>query len=510
MTAIARIISQDPKSSGILANHELDWSPDHGDPASVGVTSVGRGTASNEYELLAPLAEGGMAEIFLARARGLAGMERYVVLKRILRDHAADPRWVEMFLDEARLVARLHHPNIAQVFDLGKIDDTYFFTMEYIHGEDLRAIWDRSLRRGERVPLGVAIGALAGAAAGLAYAHELCDSGGTPLHIVHRDVSPSNILVSYDGGVKVVDFGVARANLRSSKTASGAVKGKISYFSPEQCQNRTIDARTDVFSLGIVLWELCTGRRLYRRDSDFDEMNAIINEPPEPPSSIDAELPAELDEVVLKALAKQPDDRFATARELQEALEAVADRASIACSPSVLRRYLLDVFGPREEPWRTITKRAHRKLTIADEAPRLGSGSDVAPVRTFAEASNPSASGAMLPETIKLRSSRLWIVLFLLGAATIAVVVFAITRGSGDDTRDQRVVDPAPSAAPRPTVPAEPPAHVETPAPPPEPPPPPVEAKTPPDAAIKTPIKRPRVIKKKQDTTCTDPLECQF
>ncbi len=450
-----------------------------------------------------------MAEIFLARARGIEGMERYVVLKRILRDHAADPRWVEMFLDEARLVARLHHPNIAQVFDLGKIDDTYFFTMEYIHGEDLRAISERALRQNQKLPIGVVVGAMAGAAAGLAYAHELADSHGKPLHIVHRDVSPSNILISYDGGVKLVDFGVAKDNLRSSKTASGAVKGKISYFSPEQCQNRDIDARTDVFSLGIVLWELCTGRRLYRRDSDFEEMNAIINEPPTPPSTINAELPVELDDVVLKALAKAPEDRYQTMRELQEAIEAVAERASIAHTPSVLRRYLLDVFGPREEPWRHLGKRrGNRKLIDTDKNAAFDgndrSGSNI-PLHVFAEMSGSSASAARVPAP---RSRWPWVVLGSVAIVAAAVVIYLLMRNEDADTANtDHPVDQRPVVQTPPDAPVEIKPAVEPEPPPVDARPEPVEVK-PVDAAPPPTKKRRRVIKKK--SACTDPLECQF
>ena len=194
-----------------------------------------------------------MAEIFLARSRGMAGFARYVVLKRILPERGTDPRWIEMFLDEARLAAQLQHPNVAQVFDLGRLGEGYFFTMEYVHGANMREVLVRCAQRGQRLPLSVALGVAVGAASGLDHAHQRRDSEGKSLGIVHRDVSPSNLMLSYDGVVKLVDFGVAKAHLRSSVTQSGTVKGKISYLSPEQCRGREVDPRSDIFALGIFL-----------------------------------------------------------------------------------------------------------------------------------------------------------------------------------------------------------------------------------------------------------------
>src|SRR3954467_4300075 len=208
-----------------------------------------------------------MAEIFLARGKGVAGVERYCVLKRILRDRASDGQFVQMFLDEARLAAQLQHPNIAQVYDIGKLGDSYFFTMEYVHGETVRALLHRVVELQRKLPISCVLTLVAGAAAGLPHAHGRVGVDGRPLGIVHRDVSPSNLMVSYEGSVKLVDFGVAKAAHQSQETRSGTVKGKIAYLSPEQCRGRGVDRRSDLFSLGIVIWEMLTTERLFRHPS---------------------------------------------------------------------------------------------------------------------------------------------------------------------------------------------------------------------------------------------------
>ena len=309
------------------------------------------GSAANNYQILGRLAVGGMAEIFLARGESTAGVERHCVLKRILRERATDLHFVRMFLDEARLAAQLNHPNVAQVYDIGKLADSYFFTMEYVHGETVRAVIQRARSLRREMPLGAVLTMAAGAAAGLHHAHERVGLDGRPLGIVHRDVSPSNLMVSFEGGVKVVDFGVAKAADRASETRSGTVKGKISYLSPEQCRSTQVDRRTDLFALGIVLWEMLTLERLYRRASDFENMNAIVNEPPSPPSSRQRSVPPELDAIVLRLLAKRPEERFQTADEVIGALEDASAATGAMISSSSLGRLMREMFGQRPEPW---------------------------------------------------------------------------------------------------------------------------------------------------------------
>jgi serine/threonine protein kinase len=292
-----------------------------------------------------------MADIYLARGEGVAGVERYCVLKRILRERADDTQLIQMFLDEARLAAQLQHPNIASVHDVGKLGDSYFFTMEYVHGETVRSLLQRLVDLDRKLPLACALTIVAGTAAGLHHAHERTGIDGRPLGIVHRDVSPSNLMVSYEGNIKVVDFGVAKATRRAIETRSGQVKGKISYLSPEQCRGAPVDRRSDLFSLGIVMWELLTCDRLYRRDSDFANMTAITSEVPVPPSALRPDVPREVDDMVLRLLAKPAGERFQTAAAVVDWIEAFAVQAGILLSPSSLGRFIRDLFGHRPEPW---------------------------------------------------------------------------------------------------------------------------------------------------------------
>ena len=322
----------------------------HDNPAVARVAAE-VGSTANKYEILARLATGGMADIFLARGESVAGVERHCVLKRILRERATDAQFVQMFVDEARLAAQLQHPNIASVYDVGKLGDSYFFTMEYVHGETLRSLLHRSTGLHRPVPLACALTIIAGAAAGLHHAHERNDIDGRPLGIVHRDVSPSNLMISYEGNVKVVDFGVAKAAHRAIETRSGTVKGKISYLSPEQCRGERLDRRSDLFSLGIVMWEMLMGERLYRRASDFENMSAIVHEEAVPPSVCRPDVPPDVDAIVLRLLAKSPADRFQSAEELVDSIEAASVRAHITVSTAAVRRFVRELFGHRPEPW---------------------------------------------------------------------------------------------------------------------------------------------------------------
>jgi serine/threonine protein kinase len=291
-----------------------------------------------------------MAEIFLARGANTTGLVRYCVLKRILRERASDAQFVQMFLDEAKLAAQLQHPNIASVYDIGMLGDSYFFTMEYVHGETVRSLIHRAKQRERKVPMACALTIAAGAAAGLHHAHARNGNDGRPLGIVHRDISPSNLMVSYEGNLKIVDFGVAKAADRV-ETRSGTVKGKISYLSPEQCRGARVDRRSDMFSLGIVMWEMLTGDRLYRRSSDFENMTAIVHEPPPPPSSRRPDVPRAIDDIVLRLLAKSVADRYQTAGEVVEAIENASMRAGTMLSTSAVSRLIHDLFGARQEPW---------------------------------------------------------------------------------------------------------------------------------------------------------------
>jgi serine/threonine protein kinase len=338
------------------------------------------GSTANSYAILAKLATGGMAEIFLARNASGAGIERYVVLKRVLRHKANDVTFVQMFLDEARLAAQLQHPNIAQVYDTGVLGDSYFFTMEYVHGETVREILHKTHAQKSAIPISAALTVGAAAAAGLHHAHERKGFDGKPLGIVHRDVSPSNLMVSFEGNVKVVDFGVAKATQRRTETQAGTVKGKIAYLSPEQCRGRLIDRRSDLFSLGIVMWEMLVGDRLFRNGTDFETMEAIVQTTPPPPSSRRADIPPEVDEIIGKMLARDREQRYQTADDVLDAIERVAVKVGVSLSTSALGRFVRELFGSRPEPWLEMQQRdVPPEIVTVTAAPAIGESIETSP-----------------------------------------------------------------------------------------------------------------------------------
>jgi serine/threonine protein kinase len=298
---------------------------------------LGRG---GRYRLVRRLATGGMAEIWLARQSGIAGFEKQVVVKRTLPQHAGDDAFITMFLDEARLIASLHHPNIVQVHDIGVEREHYFYVMEHLEGADLARVVRMLERQAERMPLEHAILIAMGAAAGLHAAHEARDVDGRPLDVVHRDVSPGNLVVTFDGSVKLIDFGVAKAARRRTVTRHGVVKGKIAFMSPEQLQCKPLDRRSDVFALGILLHELTCGGRLFDGASEFDIMKQIVERPVPRPGERVPGYPSALEAVVLRALARRPEDRFETALDLFVALEQVAGELGLSPSQWALGRWL--------------------------------------------------------------------------------------------------------------------------------------------------------------------------
>ncbi len=275
-----------------------------------------------KYQLIRKLAAGGMAEVFLAKAAGPMGFEKTLVLKRILPHLAGDPAFVKMFLSEAKLVAQLNHPNIVQIFDFGQAGGSYFLAMEYIDGPTLRGLIKRARLIDLSLPVALCARIVSLACEGLAFAHEFRDPAtGEPLGIIHRDISPDNILLSSQGAVKVVDFGIAKVAGQSQHTQPGVVKGKISYMSPEQLRSRPLDRRADVYALGIVLYEMLTGRRPFDAASDVKLMQAIINGQRVPAVSLRPDLPASLQQILDRAVAKEREERYPDCRAFQEDLE---------------------------------------------------------------------------------------------------------------------------------------------------------------------------------------------
>ena len=303
-----------------------------------------------KYTLIRKLAQGGMAELFLAIQRSsVAGFEKLIVIKRILPEVSQDKAFIDMLLHEARVAATLSHPSIVQTFDVGQVDGRYFIAMEHVHGEDLRNIVRQMKNKGVlEFPVEHALGVILGMCAGLAYAHERHDLDGSPLHIVHRDISPQNVVVTFAGDVKIVDFGIAKSDTKHlDHTKSGKLKGKVPYMSPEQARGDHIDARSDIFSTGTMLFELTTGKRLFKGPSEYETLKLICEQEYPRPSQVRPDYPPDLEAIVMKALAKNPDDRYPTARAMQADLEDFVRRHQIPVSSVALHQFMQSLFADK-------------------------------------------------------------------------------------------------------------------------------------------------------------------
>ncbi len=297
-----------------------------------------RGVRLGPYEILAPIAEGGMAVVYLA----LRGQDR-VALKMIREDLSRSREFLEMFRDEAKIVSRLLHPSIVRTFEQGDVDGHAFIAMELLAGKSLWAVWDACHARGVRLRYDMIAWMGARVAEGLHYAHELCDEDGHALGIVHRDVNPSNLFVTYDGTIKIIDFGLAKAANRASRTATGIIKGKVSYMSPEQAGGEPVDCRTDVFALATTLWELACDRRLWKGADDMETLEQVRKAKVPDPTRLVAGFPPGLWAVLSPALARDPRERTPTAAELGRGLDALAGPAA---SPQVLAEMMRELFPP--------------------------------------------------------------------------------------------------------------------------------------------------------------------
>jgi len=306
-----------PSAPGHTAARSLSY----GLHAAVATPSSSITVRLGRYQIIDRIATGGMAEVYLAVHGELAGFRTPVVLKKVLPHLASNPQFIDMFLDEARIASMLDHPNVVRIYEVGKTSSEYFLAMELVQGKPLSALLRRKdVDEREVLEPRLAAFILAQAAAGLHHAHNLTDPLGNSLGLVHRDVSPQNILISFEGSVKVIDFGVARALGRISETQTGGMKGKFGYMSPEQARGEDVDLRTDIFALGVVLWESITGRRLFQRENDLATMRALIYGPIPKPSTV-APVAPELESIVLRALSRNPKLRFQSAAEMGSALE---------------------------------------------------------------------------------------------------------------------------------------------------------------------------------------------
>lgn len=424
----------------------------HPSASAVAGTQIGR------FTLLGKLAEGGMAEVFLARQEGPMGFAKTVVIKRILPEHAGDEQFLRMFLDEARLAALINHPHVVSILELGEdpVAKSFFMAMEYIDGRNLKQVANRALELGSQLSMRVGARLIADACAGLDFAHNLRDPSGTPLRLVHRDISAENILLSYAGMVKVVDFGIAKAAHLEGRTRTGQVKGKFSYMAPEQLLGQPVDRRADVWALGITLYWLLSGQRPFRGTSEGQVIQQVVS----------AELPRlrrrgtqvapELEEVVRTALERDPDKRFQSAAELQSALELWLARTGEPVTSNSLGLLMNQIFPEATDKDRVLTRALLQGDIQSQDTPwkaRI--------------AKQPEGSFQVSAGRHRARMLRLWLVAAgLIGALAVGGVVFLRTNGQIDST----VLAESPPAPPHPAtgaiaphVPSEPPSAAQRP-----------------------------------------------
>jgi serine/threonine protein kinase len=329
-----------------------------------------------KYLLLERINVGGMAEVFKSKTFGVAGFERILAIKRILPSLIEDDEFVRMFIDEARIAVQLNHANIVQIYELGKHGDHYYIAMEYLPSRDLRAILDKMRSAGQLMPIPQAAYVCSKVCEGLDYAHRKRDPAGTPMNIIHRDVSPQNILISYEGECKVIDFGIAKAANRASKTQAGVLKGKFAYMSPEQVRGLPIDRRSDIFAVGILLYEMLTGERLFIGESDFSTLERVRNAEVVPPTTFNKKITPELEQIVLKTLAREVEDRYQWASDLAEDLQRflIEDRSIYSgkrLAAFMKETYAADIALERAK------MEEHLKVGLQDGmpgVPQLGSG----------------------------------------------------------------------------------------------------------------------------------------
>jgi serine/threonine-protein kinase len=331
----------------------------------------------DRYELIAEIASGGMATVYLARLTGVGGFQRFFAIKRLHPHLAGEKEFVEMFLDEARLAAGIHHPNVVPILEVGASPNGYYLVMEYIEGETLARLLARAAARSSRLPAPVAMRSGVDMLHGLHAAHELRDETGQLVGLVHRDVSPQNVLVGSDGITRITDFGVARAASRLTATRVGQLKGKLAYMAPEQAAGvEALDRRADVFACGIVLWESLAQKRLFKAENEAATLSRVMNEPIPALMQAAPQLPAAIGRVVMKALEREPDRRFATCAEFADALEAAGHGAGCLATPRDMQTYMNEVLGEEIQQQREAVRAWIAKSeSISRSDPLLGSSS---------------------------------------------------------------------------------------------------------------------------------------
>ncbi len=314
-----------------------------------------------KYKLLERIAVGGMAEVFLAVRPGLEGFEKTLAIKRIRPHLTSEEAFVKMFLNEAKLAAQLQHPNVVQIYDLGKINSSFYIAMEYISGRDMSRVVPKAERLGIQFPIEYAMAIAERVLDGLAYAHTKSDDFGEPLHIVHRDITPENIMVAWNGNVKILDFGIAKATTQTDQTKAGEIKGKLSYMSPEQGMGKVLDERSDIFTLGVVLYEWITGYKLFTGENEMAILKSIIDGRIYPPSYFREDIPEPLEDVLMRALQKDREARYQSARDMQFDIQQWLHSAEFIPTSTHLANFMKQIFVDEIERERTQLAAAARE-----------------------------------------------------------------------------------------------------------------------------------------------------
>jgi serine/threonine-protein kinase len=408
------------------------------------------------YRILSELGRGGMSNVYLAVAHGPGGVNKLVVLKALLPDLSAEPYALSMFLDEARLAAQLNHPNVVQTYEVGTEGDRHVIVMEYLEGQALSTVIKRSEQAGRPFSLALHLRVIIAALEGLHYAHELRAYDGAPLQLVHRDISPQNVFVTYDGQVKVLDFGIAKAATSSTHTATGIVKGKIAYMAPEQTIADNVDRRADIYSIGCMLWAASTGRKLWKDTPDVHIMRRVINGEIPTPQSANPSCDDELNRIVMKALATDQNQRYQTALELQQDLEAYCERLREPAKQKDIARHVSTLFADKRAEIKALVE---RQLALAGSDDNSTSGSRGIPVltsdvrvTTTTTGTRPSWVPTQQGGTLSQRSSRaLWVVPVLLLLAGGGFWLKHSASQSAESPRPENAVTSVPQVAPAPT-----------------------------------------------------------
>jgi hypothetical protein len=430
--------------------------------------SIPPGTRFGRYEVITEIASGGMATVFLGRALGAAGFQRLVAIKCLHPHVAKDDEFVGMFMDEARLAARIRHPNVVPTLDLENGDDGLFLVMEFVEGEGLLGLLRGVFKDRKRVPIPIAMRITLDVLAGLHAAHELTGQSGEPLRLVHRDVSPHNILVGIDGIARITDFGIARAEERLSVTRDGQIKGKIAYMAPEQTSGTPVDRRADLWSLGVVLWECLAGRRLFFGQNDGEVLRNLLVHPIPRLRELVPEIPEALDAVVHRTLSRDPDERFPTAAHMAEALEEAGGSIGIASARAV-GAFVKDIAGARIEALSAAARVAGADGNTSAVRPVTRTKLPTDPERTAVRDEplrpmelppgapsivppQPTATSTLSPAPARQNNTLLYVLLGLVGVFALlgagAVALFLRARGAEASRPPTVIVQQTPSVEP--------------------------------------------------------------